>query len=73
MALSIRGRRWPLLLSACGIAALGGVALAQHATFADQGEAGRALYSTNCAQCHGASLDARTGKYLKTVDQGFQY
>ena len=43
MALSIRGRRRPLLLSACGLVAFGGVALAQQATFADQAEAGRAL------------------------------
>ena len=60
MALSIKGRRRPLLLSACGIAAFGGVALAQQATFSGQAEVGRALYSTNCAQCHGAALEGQS-------------
>lgn len=63
MALSTRGRS--LLLSACGIAGLGGAALAQQATFADQAEAGRALYSASCAQCHGAELEGQIAGPLK--------
>ena len=65
MALSIKGRRRPLLLSACGIAAFGGVALAQQATFSGQAEVGRVLYSTNCAQCHGAALEGQIAGPLK--------
>lgn len=60
MARSNMGRRWPLLLSIAGIAALGGsgIALAQDAAtdFAAQVERGRTAYATNCAACHGERL-----------------
>lgn len=57
MALSDRRRRWPLRLSVASAAALGGAALAQGgATFADQVEAGRTAYATECAACHGEQL-----------------
>lgn len=67
MVLSRKGRRWPLRLSAAGIAALaaGGVALAQAgggATSVAEGpstpesEAGRAIYGQHCASCHGNGL-----------------
>jgi alcohol dehydrogenase (cytochrome c) len=60
MALSIKGRRWPLLLSVAGAAGLGagGVALAQEAlTSAAQADLGRTAYAQNCASCHGAELN----------------
>ena len=60
MALSVRRRRWPLHLSACGALALGGVALAQGATtFADQADLGRTLYAAKCAACHGNELQGQ--------------
>src|SRR6478735_3888191 len=66
MALSNMGRRWPLLLSVAGTAALGSAALAQNAaTFADQAEAGKAAYALNCASCHGDELQGLTGPTLR--------
>lgn len=66
MALSNMGRRWPLLLSVAGIAALGSAALAQGAaSFADQAEAGKAAYAQNCASCHGDSLQGQTAPTLR--------
>ena len=66
MALSNMGRRWPLLLSVAGIAALGSAALGQNAaTFADQAEAGKAAYAQNCASCHGDNLQGLTGPTLR--------
>ena len=60
MALSIRGRRRPLLLSVAGIATLTGGAFAQNlVSFDEQVEAGRALYAANCAMCHGAELQGQ--------------
>jgi alcohol dehydrogenase (cytochrome c) len=60
MALSARGRRWPLLLSTAGVATLAGGAVAQNlVTFAEQAEAGSALYAANCASCHGAELQGQ--------------
>src|SRR6478735_4351394 len=54
MARSDKGRRWPLLLSAVGLVAIGGAALAQ----AGQSEqaAGATAYAQNCAACHGTDL-----------------
>ena len=60
MALSIRGRRRPLLLSVAGTAMLAGGAFAQKlVTFDEQVEAGSALYAANCAMCHGAELQGQ--------------
>jgi alcohol dehydrogenase (cytochrome c) len=66
MALSIKRRRLPLLLSLAGAAlGTGGIALAQAgggAAPAIEGpsspasEAGRAAYAQNCASCHGSEL-----------------
>jgi alcohol dehydrogenase (cytochrome c) len=59
MALSIKGRRWPLLLSVAGFCALGagGIALAQEAlTSPEQDQLGHAAYDQNCAACHGSDL-----------------
>ena len=64
MALSIKGRRWPLLLSAAGLAAIGGVALAQGGASAPSGEA---LYTQHCAMCHGANLEGQLGPTLNDV------
>jgi alcohol dehydrogenase (cytochrome c) len=64
MALSIKGRRWPLLLSAAGLAAIGGVALAQGGASAQSGEA---LYTQHCAMCHGANLEGQLGPTLNDV------
>src|SRR6478736_2881695 len=58
MALSITGRRWPLLLSVAGIAVFGGsIALAQEGISSPgQAELGRTVYAQNCAACHGSDL-----------------
>jgi alcohol dehydrogenase (cytochrome c) len=64
MALSIKGRRWPLLLSAAGLAAIGGVALAQGGASAQSVEA---LYTQHCAMCHGANLEGQLGPTLNDV------
>src|SRR6185503_1678725 len=57
MALSDKGRRRPLLLSAAGRAALGGAAIAQDGgTFADEVAVGRTSYAQNCAACHGSDM-----------------
>ena len=63
MALSNKGRRWPLLLSVAGRrrARAAAIALAQAAarTSPAQAEAGRAAYAQNCAACHGSDADQR--------------
>src|SRR4029079_4013256 len=58
MALSGKGRRWPLLLSFAGVAGFGGsIALAQEGiSSAGQAELGRTVYAQNCASCHGSDL-----------------
>lgn len=58
MALSIKGRRASLLLSAAGIAALGSVALGQAGGggFDAEVAAGRTAYQQNCAACHGGDM-----------------
>ena len=63
MALSNVGRRWPLLLSAVGIAALGGAALAQAGGEA-AGPDAAALYAQHCAMCHGANLQGQLAPAL---------
>ena len=57
MALSDKGRRWPLLLSAAGLAAIGGTALAQAGLSSpEQAAVGATAYAQNCAACHGSDL-----------------
>ena len=66
MALSNKGRRLPLLLSVCGIAALASAALAQGAgSFGAQADAGREAYARYCAACHGDTLQGLTGPALR--------
>jgi alcohol dehydrogenase (cytochrome c) len=57
MALSDKGRRRPLLLSAAGLVALGGAAMAQAGGgFSAQVQAGHDAYAQNCAACHGSDM-----------------
>src|SRR4051812_44970681 len=63
MALSDKGRRWPLLLSVAGLSAVGAAALAQGAGSAAAPN-GEALYTQHCAQCHGANLEGQLGPTL---------
>ena len=57
MALSNKGRRWPLLLSAVGLVGLGGTALAQaDLSSPGQAQAGATAYAQNCAACHGSDM-----------------
>ena len=57
MALSHKGRRWPLFLSAAGLAAIAGAGLAQEgASSSEQAAPGRDAYAQNCAACHGSEL-----------------
>lgn len=57
MALSIKGRRWPLVLSAVGLVWLGGAAMGQAGlSFAEQAQAGATAYAQNCAACHGSDM-----------------
>jgi alcohol dehydrogenase (cytochrome c) len=63
MALSNVGRRWPLLLSVAGLAAVGGAALAQAGGGAQPAN-GEALYTQHCAACHGDNLQGQIGPTL---------
>ncbi len=61
-----RGRRWPLLLSAAVLAAIGTASVAQGlASFSDQAEAGKEAYAKHCAACHGAQLQGQIARGLK--------
>jgi alcohol dehydrogenase (cytochrome c) len=60
----MKGRRWPLLLSAAALAGLGGAALAQAGAGAQQAANGEALYAQDCAACHGANLEGQIGPTL---------
>ncbi|MGZ3270480.1 MAG: c-type cytochrome, partial [Croceibacterium sp.] len=69
MALSIKGRRWPLLLSAVGLVGLGGAALAQAGLSSPgQAQAGANAYAQNCAACHGS--DMTNGQFAPPLKGG---
>jgi mono/diheme cytochrome c family protein len=78
MALSFKGRRWPLLLSAAGFAAFGAAGLAQGdapeaapPAVREQVAHGMELYQANCASCHGDSLDG--GQFAQSLaDSAFR-
>jgi mono/diheme cytochrome c family protein len=61
MALSNKGRRWPLLLSVAGLAGIGAAALAQGSAGAAPGAA---VYAQHCAMCHGANLEGQLAPAL---------
>ena len=75
MAVSFKGRRWPLLLSVAGFAALGAAGLAQGDAPEPAPQAVRAqvalgmeLYQANCASCHGDNLDG--GQFAQSLADG---
>lgn len=63
MALSMKGRRWPLLLSVAALTGVGGAALAQAGGGASAPDA-EALYAQHCAMCHGADLQGQLAPAL---------
>ena len=67
MALSDKGRRWPLLLSAAGFVAIGGAAQAQAGAGGSQAPNTEALYAQHCAMCHGDALQGQIAPTLNDV------
>jgi alcohol dehydrogenase (cytochrome c) len=71
MAVSFKGRRWPLLLSVAGFAALGAAALAQGVApepVRKQFVQGMEIYAAQCASCHGETLDG--GQFAQSLSDG---
>ena len=71
MAVSFKGRRWPLLLTVAACAAAGGSVLAQGNVpepVRAQVVEGMEIYAAQCASCHGETLDG--GQFAQSLADG---